>query len=322
MPPDLATDGPTSIRPASAKTSAPAALHGSAAGMEFTRQFLRSKNPCANGFRWFSRNVQDGSGYQEALDTLVQAGRVEDACWLLTQFGPTQEVLTLDTLDAEAIVFAGTLQVRGSIDADAVIHTGGSIRAGGSLRAGGAITVGGDIRVEGSIRAGGALQVGGDVRAQWGIEAEGNISCAGDLRAGWDVVCGGRLQLQGGAFIGQDFIAQGGVECGKGLRVGGHLTGCEGLRAGQGILVGGTISGVVHLEAGWGIKAGESIHALGAIKAGETLSAGQEICAGAGYGVFAGLNVQETCWNTSGQVWSPACPEGLRSGLWVGPSPI
>ena len=140
MPPDLATDGQASIRPASLEIPAPAALLGTATGMELTRQFLRAKNPCSNGFRWFSRNLPDGSGYQQALDTLVQAGRVDDACWLLTQFGPTQEVLTVDTLDADAIVFAGTLQVRGSIDADAVIHTGGSIRAGGGLRAGGAIT--------------------------------------------------------------------------------------------------------------------------------------------------------------------------------------
>ena len=322
MPPELAIDGQASIHPFPPQAPALERSLGAVMGMEFTKQFLRAKNPCANGFRWFSRNVQDGSGYQEALDTLVQAGRVEDACWLLTQFGPTQEVLTLDTLEAEAIVFAGTLKVRGSIDADSVIHTGGSIRAGGGLRAGGAITVGGDIRVEGGIRAGGALQAGGDVRADWGIEAGSDITCAGDLRAGWDVVCGGRLHLQGGAFIGQDFIARGAVECSKGLRVGGHLMGRESLRAGQGILVGGAISGVVHLEAGWGIKAAESIHALGAIKAGETLCSGHGISAGAGYGVFAGLNVQEEAWGASGQVWSPERPEGLRSGLWVGASPI
>ena len=53
--------------------------------MEFTKKFLRAKSPCADGFRWFSRHVEDGTGYQEALDTLVNAGRVEDACWLLGQ---------------------------------------------------------------------------------------------------------------------------------------------------------------------------------------------------------------------------------------------
>ena len=58
-----------------------------AGAMEFTKRFLRAKNPCANGFRWFVRHVEDGASYQEALDTLVQAGRVEDACWLLTPDG-------------------------------------------------------------------------------------------------------------------------------------------------------------------------------------------------------------------------------------------
>lgn len=113
--------------------------------MEFTKKFLRAKSPCADGFRWFSRNVEDGTGYQEALDTLVNAGRVEDACWLLAQFGPTSAVLAVDALEAEAIVFAGTVEVRGSIDVATVIQAGRSIRAGGGLRAGRAIVAGEDI---------------------------------------------------------------------------------------------------------------------------------------------------------------------------------
>lgn len=133
--------------------------------MEFTKKFLRAKNPCADGFRWFSRHVQDGTGYQDALDTLVNAGRVDDACWLLTQFGPTTAVLTVDALEAEAIVFAGTIEVRGGIDVATVIQAGRSIRAGGGLRAGGNVVAGEDARVAGSIVSGGALQAGGDVRA-------------------------------------------------------------------------------------------------------------------------------------------------------------
>lgn len=112
---------------------------------------------------------------------------------------------------------------------------------------------------------------------------------------------------------------QGAVECGKGLRVGGHLTGAQSLRVGQGIVVGGAITGVAHLEAGWGVKAGECIHTHGAIKAGESLCAGGDICAGQGYGVYAGLNVQQDTWESSAQVWSPTPPAGLRSGVWMGP---
>jgi len=153
-------------------------------GMEFTKKFLRAKSPCADGFRWFSRHVEDGTGYQEALDTLVNAGRVEDACWLLAQFGPTNAVLTVDALEAEAIVFAGTVDVRGAIDVATVMQAGRSIRAGGGLRAGTAVVAGEDIRVAGSIIvSNGALRAGGDVRADWGVEVAGDITGAGDLRA-------------------------------------------------------------------------------------------------------------------------------------------
>ena len=50
--------------------------------------------------------------------------------------------------------------------------------------------------------------------------------------------------------------------------------------------------------------------------------AGGEICAGPGYGVFAGLHVQQETWEASAQVWSRERPEGLRSGVWLGPSAV
>lgn len=291
--------------------------------MEFTNTFLRAKSPCADGFRWFVRNVEDGSGYQEALDTLVNAGRVEDACWLLAQFGPTSAVLRVDALDAEAVVFAGALEVRGGIDVGTVVQAGRSIRAGGGLRAGRAIVAGEDIRVAGSILSNGTLQAGGDVRADWGIEVQGAMLCGGHVRAAWDVLCHGKLSLTGSAFVGQDLIIHAGVECGKSLRAGGAIVGgADSIRAGQGILAGGTIRCGMHLEAGWGIRSGESIHANGAIKAGESLSAGNEIRAGVGYGVYAGLSVQVDAWNSSAQVHAASKPEGLRSGCWAGPRAV
>lgn len=147
-----------------------------AGAMEFTKRFLRAKNPCANGFRWFVRHVEDGASYQEALDTLVQAGRVEDACWLLTQFGPTDAVLTVDAIEAEAIVFSGTLEVRGHIEVSTVVRAGRMIRAGGGIRAGEQIIAGDGIRVGGGIRCDGSLSSGGDVRAEWGIEVQQALS--------------------------------------------------------------------------------------------------------------------------------------------------
>ena len=206
-----------------------------AGAMEFTKRFLRAKNPCANGFRWFVRHVEDGASYQEALDTLVQAGRVEDACWLLTQFGPTDAVLTVDAIEAEAIVFSGTLEVRGHIEVSTVVRAGRMIRAGGGIRAGEQIIAGDGIRVGGGIRCDGSLSSGGDVRAEWGIEVQQALSCADDVRAGWDLICGDKLNVGGHIVVGQDLITQGAVTCGKSVRVGGRLTAADSVRAEQGM---------------------------------------------------------------------------------------
>jgi len=284
--------------------------------MEFTKRFLRAKSPCADGFRWFSRHVQDGGGYQQALDTLVAAGRVDDACWLLEQFGPTNEVLTLEALDAEALVFAGTLVVRGPIDAGR-LRVGRAVRAGAGLRVHGPLGVGEDLRVEGALVCEGALQVGGDLRCAWGAEVHGACTGGGDARVAWDLLCHGPLALAGHALVGQDLWAHAGVACGKGLRGGGQID-CGGdLRAGQGIVAGGALTGAGHIEAGWGIRAAHDIVAQGAIKAGESLVAGGVIRAGQGYGVYAGLNVQRDAWEASAQVCASERPAGLLSGCWV-----
>lgn len=76
--------------------------------MDLTREFVRAKNPCTEGYRWFPRHYEIGGNYQELLDALVLAGRVDDACWLLSRFGPTHTRLVLEDLTAEAVVFAGS----------------------------------------------------------------------------------------------------------------------------------------------------------------------------------------------------------------------
>jgi len=113
--------------------------------MDLTKSFVKDKRPCADGFRWFLRHHADGSDYQPLLDALVSAGRVDDACWLLTQFGPTDGVLRVDTIDAEAIVFAGTLEVQGNIEVASIVRAGRAIHAGGGIRAGQSIIAGEEI---------------------------------------------------------------------------------------------------------------------------------------------------------------------------------
>lgn len=171
--------------------------------MDLTKNFVKNKRPCADGFRWFLRNHADGSDYQPLLNALVDAGRVDDACWLLTQFGPTDEVLKVDAIDAEAMVFAGTLEVQGNIEVASVLRAGRSIRAGGGIRAGKAIIAGEDVQAGGSIRCDGTLEAGGDIKVAWGIEVEDAIRSGGDVRAEWEVICGASLTLDGNLMVGQ-----------------------------------------------------------------------------------------------------------------------
>ena len=168
--------------------------------MDMTKKFIKSKRPCAEGFRWFLRTHQDGGDYQALLDGLVKDDRIDDACWLLAQFGPTDAVLTVDAIDAKAIVFAGSIEVKGNIEVDTLIRAGRSISAGGGIRAGTSIVAGEDIKVEANIRVGESLEAGGDIKVAWGIEVEAGLTCKGDLRAGWDLCCGGLCRRSAQCF--------------------------------------------------------------------------------------------------------------------------
>src|SRR5690606_8490775 len=170
--------------------------------MILTRSFVRAKRPCTDGFRWFVRQFDEGGNYQELLDTMVAAGRVGDACWLLEQFGPTDAVRVVDSIEADAVVFSGTLEVRGNVDVDGLVRVGRSRRAGGGVRVGGELAVGEDLRAGGSVRVEGDVEVGGELRAGWGIDCTGRLNCDGELRAAWDLRCGGPLRVGGNVFVG------------------------------------------------------------------------------------------------------------------------
>lgn len=286
--------------------------------MDFSKHFLKAKRPCTDGFRWYIRHCPDVSNYQETLDALVADGRASDACWLLDQFGPTDGVRELDSLDAEAMVFAGTLIVRGNIDAGQLLRCGRALHVGGGIRCGGDLRTGEDLRCEGALHVGGQLEVGGDLRVHWSIDAQGDVSVGGELRSGWGVTCGGGLALGGNAHVGGTLQAGGEVGCGKGLQCGEDLIAAR-IRAVQGILAGQSIDCGTHLEAGWGIRAGDAIAAGGAIRSGEGLEAGGEIRAGRDYGIFAGLDVQRADWESSARIVAARRPDALMSGLWTGP---
>lgn len=46
--------------------------------MVLTRSFVRAKQPCTDGFRWFVHQFGDGGNYQNMLDEMVAVKRHED----------------------------------------------------------------------------------------------------------------------------------------------------------------------------------------------------------------------------------------------------
>ncbi|MCG7326970.1 FapA family protein [Achromobacter sp. ACRQX] len=287
--------------------------------MQLTKKFVKAKNPCAGGYKWFLRDHNGQGDYQAVLDALVADGRVGDACWLLDQFGPTDAVLRLDTLDATAIVFAGTLEVLMGINVDTVVRAGRSLITGGGIRAGESIVAGENITAGGNIASGGNLRAGGDVAADWGIEIGTRLDCGGNVRAKWDICAGQDLAVTGHLHAGQDINTQGAIKCGQGIKAGGGVTAEQEINAGCGIQAGGSIQSGEHLACGWGLIAGEDIRAEGAIRAGEGAQAAGVIEAGAGHGVYAGLSVRLDAWDLCARVVAQSRPAQLVSGHWAGP---
>ena len=284
--------------------------------MELTQTFLRGKNPCAAGYRWFVRNDLSGKDYQSAMDTQVRAGRVEDARWLLENFGATHSVLELDHLEAEHFVYAGTLIVHGDVRVPGQLLVGRSLKVGAGIRAG-TVEVGEDLHTGGAIFAEQLLQVGGSIKAAWSVEVQGQVR-AEHLRCGWGLQCGGDVQLRGEAVVGQEVQVQGSLQCAKGLRAQGDIEVQGLLDVGQGVATQGNVAGGNHIQAGWGIRALGDIGAACSIRVGESLHAEGEIIAGEGYGVFAGMNVQMQAWPDCAWVRARRKPQGLVSGCWQG----
>ena len=282
--------------------------------MELTQTFLRGKNPCAAGYRWFVRNDLSGKDYQSAMDKQVAAGRVEDARWLLENFGATHTVLELEHLEAEHFVYAGTLIVHGDVRVPGQLLVGGKLQVGAGIRAG-TLEVGEDIHSGGAIFCDTLLKAGGAIKAAWSVEVQGDIHAAA-LRTGWELSCAGQVQLRGEAIIGGQVQVDGALQCGKGLRAASTVQVQGLLDVGQGIAAQGDIDCGNHIQAGWGIKTLGDLRAACSIRAGETLQADGEIAAGQGYGVFAGMNVQMDAWPDCAWVRAVRKPHALVSGWW------
>ncbi len=287
--------------------------------VNITRNFIRAKRPCAEGFRWFLRRQEIGSNYQALLDDLVREGRVSDACWLLDQFGPTDDVLQVDELQADALVFAGAIVCTGNADIGTLLRTGRDLHVHGGLQVGGELQVGGALRVDGPWQCGGKARIGSDLRVGWGVVVDGELQCDASVRIGWDLACAARVQVAGDLAVGRELQARGDLHCVGRVRVGGDLQVDGEIDVGRGIEASGSVGCVGHLQAGWGVRAGGDIRAQGAIRVGESLQAGDLIAAGDEYGIFAGLVVPMQAWEASAWVRASQKPQRLFSGHWSEP---
>lgn len=294
------------------------ASQGTAPVVDITRNFIRAKRPCAEGFRWFLRRQEVGSNYQALLDDLVREGRVTDACWLLDQFGPTDDVLRVDQLHADALVFAGSVECTGNADIGGLLRTGRDLHVHGGLQVGEDVQVGGALRVDGPWQCGGKASVGSDVRIGWGLAVAGVLQCDAGVRVGWDMRCAAPVRIAGDLSVGRELEAQGDFHCAGRVRTGGDLCVQGAIDVGRGIEAAGSVVCSDHLQVGWGVRAGGSIASRAAIRVGESLFAGESIEAGDEYGIFAGLAVPMQAWESSGFVQALHKPQRLFSGHWNG----
>lgn len=291
--------------------------------MKITLDIVQAKDAADDHIEWLRHHFPEGVEYQALLDQL--AGDEHESVvglgyWLLNQFGGDNTArLEIDgDLIAKHVLAAGHLHVRGNIIAELGISVGNDIRSA-SICAGSCVEAGGDIEIESSLLC------------EEGVYAKGGIWAGADIRAGWDIKALNISADHGGSITaGDDIVAIDGTLCTDGdITSGGNIVtsnwdvSCGGdLKAAGCLLIGGAIVASGDIVAGEQISAGAYIRANGdivaerEIRAGGSISANGVIKAGNGFGVFAGLGVAISEWQTDGKVSSHQKPRNLVSGYW------
>ena len=141
--------------------------------MKITKELLKEKGACADGYRDFLKEYPvdkypDGVEYQELLDCCAEKN-FEYGSWLLEMFGRTDEVRKIgsDLIVEKGIIFAGQLEVRGCIEA------GNGIKAGRGIEAGDGIKAGWGIEADYGIEAGWGIKAGDGIKSgcEFGVYA-------------------------------------------------------------------------------------------------------------------------------------------------------
>ena len=108
-----------------------------------TLDALRSKSPCASGYRWVAEHYPNGCDYQELLNALCENYHPDWAEWLLGKFGRTNAVYEADEIKSEkGFVFAGSVKIKNFIDVKLRLVAGCGIEAGEGIEAGDGIEAG------------------------------------------------------------------------------------------------------------------------------------------------------------------------------------
>ena len=141
--------------------------------MKITKELLKEKGACADGYRDFLKEYPvdkypDGVEYQELLDCCAEKN-FEYGSWLLGVFGKTDDVLKIDgdLIAEKSIIFAGRIEVSGGIKAGLGIKAGCGIEAGEGIEAGWGIEAGCGIKAGLGIKAGEGIEAG----CEYGIYA-------------------------------------------------------------------------------------------------------------------------------------------------------
>ena len=179
--------------------------------MKITKELLKEKGACADGYRDFLKEYPvdeypDGVEYQELLDCCAEKN-FSYGSWLLGAFGKTDEVRKIDgdLIGEKGIIFAGQLEVKGCIEAGDGIEAGYGIKAGWGIEAGCGIKAGEDIEAGRGIKAGCGIEAGAFISVKKRIfagisiyrtskDCDKTIRCT-ELRDG--EVCYGDLILTG-----------------------------------------------------------------------------------------------------------------------------
>jgi len=123
--------------------------------MKITKEWLKEKNSCREGYEWFLKHFGDEADYQDVLDALAEENLFEWAKWLLQNAGPTKEAKEIqgNIQSEKSLFFSGSIKISGFINCKLLL-AGGGIEAGGGIKAGWGIEAGGGIEAGEGIKAG------------------------------------------------------------------------------------------------------------------------------------------------------------------------